>query len=298
MTTPAMTAPGTAPVSPYTLFDPATKDLKAPAPDQGVQVTTSMFALPPGAEKFTCYHAELPKDGELDVKYWESVMTQGSHHFILYRTDNDPVPAGTMDQNGCTTGFQNWIYSSAQPHIDLQIPEGVAMVLGANQRVSFDMHYINTGDEALQVQVKLNAIFATGKFEKAASLISYNTGIFLQPHAAGTASGDCTPGNGAKFFYMLTHTHRRGKLATISRTLASGMMGETIVKSTDWEVPEEKKWLTDPYETFKQGEKIHYECDYMNDLDTLVTAGPSAQTNEMCMAIMYYFPASAGGSCL
>ena len=48
---------------------------------------------------------------------------------------------------------------------------------------------------------------------------------------------------------------------------------------------------------FMPGEKFHYECQYMNDLDQVVTAGPSADTNEMCMAITYYFPASAGGSC-
>ena len=53
----------------------------------------------------------------------------------------------------------------------------------------------------------------------------------------------------------------------------------------------------EPFVTFQPGEKIHYACDYQNDLDQVVTTGSSAQTNEMCMAIMYYFPASAGGSC-
>jgi hypothetical protein len=294
-TTPA--APGSAPISPYTLFDPATKLLAVPKAGDGVQVTTKEFDLPPGAEKFSCYHAEIPQDGEIDVKYWESTMTNGSHHFILYKADGDSSPVGTMDQSGCLSNFTSWVYSSAQPHMDLQIPEGVAMVLGSRQRVNFDLHYINTTEKTLKVQVALNAIYAKGQFQKAASLVSYNTGIFLQPHAKGSASGDCTPGQGAKFFYMLTHTHRRGNLATISRVLANGQMGETLVKSTDWEVPEEKKWITDPYMTFKQGEKIHYDCEYMNDLDQVVTAGPSAQSNEMCMAIMYYFPASAGGSC-
>lgn len=291
-------APGAAPISPYTLFDATTKTLAVPKPGDGVQITTKEFDLPPGAEKFSCYHGELPQDGEIDVKYWESSMTTGSHHFILYKADNDASPVGTMDPSGCLSNFTAWVYSSAQPHMDLQIPEGVAMVLGSRQRVNFDLHYINTTEKTLKVQVALNAIFAKGQFQKAASLVSYNQGIFLQPHAKGSASGDCTPGQGAKFFYMLTHTHRRGTLATISRVLATGAMGETLVKSTNWEVPEEKKWITDPYMTFKPGEKIHYDCEYMNDLDQLVTAGPSAQTNEMCMAIMYYFPASAGGSCL
>jgi hypothetical protein len=178
------------------------------------------------------------------------------------------------------------------------MPEGVAFVLGSRQRVQFDMHYINTTQDTLQAHVTLNVIQAKGKFEKAASLISFNAGIFLQPNEMQTVEGDCTPGDGAKFFYMLTHTHRRGQLATIDRVLADGSLGERLVKSTDWEHPDEEKWLKDPYLTFKTGEKFHYSCQYMNDIDQIVTAGPSAATNEMCMAITYYFPASAGGTCL
>jgi hypothetical protein len=295
--TPAPLPAGTAPLSPYSLYDATTGTLNAPTPDQGVQIVTKEYDLAPGQEKFTCYHGQIDKQGEIDIKYWESKMAIGSHHFILYQADNDSEALGTMDESGCLTNFTNWIYSSAQPHIDLQIPEGVAMVLNSQQRINFDMHYINTGDQTLKVQVQLNAIFATGQFTKAASLISYNTGIRLQPHATGSASGDCTPGSGAKFFYMLTHTHRRGTLATISRVLANGQMGETLVESTNWDLPQEKKWITDPYMTFLPGEKFHYDCEYMNDLNQVVTTGPSAATNEMCMAITYYFPASAGGSC-
>jgi hypothetical protein len=35
----------------------------------------------------------------------------------------------------------------------------------------------------------------------------------------------------------------------------------------------------------------------VNDLDQLVTVGSSADVNEMCMAITYFFPASAAGMC-
>jgi hypothetical protein len=279
------------------LYDPATAELHAPAAADGVQIVTTAFDLPPGAEKFTCFHSEIPIDSEIDVHYYESKMAPGSHHFILYKAASDTSPVGTMDQTGCLTNFTNWIYSSAQPHMDLKMPEGVAMVLSPRQRVLFDMHYINTTDKTLHVQVALNVITAKGSFEKAAPLVSYNTSIRLPAHGMQTVGGDCTPGAGAKFFYMLTHTHRRGLLATITRVMANGQMGDEIIKSTNWDVPEDKSWVDPPYLTFATGEKFHYSCQYMNDLDQVVTAGPSANTNEMCMAITYYFPASAGGSC-
>jgi hypothetical protein len=280
------------------LYDPATNELHAPAPADGVQISTKVFDLQPGEEKFACYHTEIPIDGEIDVHYYESKMAQGSHHFILYKNDRDTAPLGALDATGCLTGFQSWIYSSAQPHIDLKMPEGVAMALASRQRVMFDMHYINTTDHTLHAQVTLNVVLAKGTFQRAASLISYNTAIRVPARGTQTVGGDCTPGAGAKFFYMLTHTHRRGQLATITRVLANGQLGEQLVKSTDWEVPQEKKYLTEPYLTFQPGEKFHYSCDYQNDLNQVVTSGPSAATNEMCMAITYYFPASAGGTCL
>jgi len=173
----------------------------------------------------------------------------------------------------------------------------VAMPLGSRQRVNFDMHYINTTQQAIHAFVTLNVVLAQGNFQKAASLISFNTSIAIPANGMQTVGGDCTPGAGAKFFYMLTHTHRRGLLATITRVLANGQMGEELVRSPDWEIPQEKKYLTDPYLTFMPGEKFHYQCQYMNDLSQVVTAGPSAQTNEMCMAITYYFPSTATGSC-
>jgi hypothetical protein len=226
-------------------------------------------------------------------------MAPGSHHFILYKNDGDQTPDGTLDTtNGCTLGFnQNWVYSSAVPHYETVMPEGVAMVLGTRQKVVFDMHYINTTQQTLHASVTLNINLATGKFEKAASLVSFNTMISIPANGMQTVGGDCTPGAGSKFFQMLTHTHKRGKLATITRVLANGQMGEELVKTTDWDHPTTNLWNAPDFLTFKQGEKFHYSCTYQNDLDQLVTVGTSAAVNEMCMAITYFYPASAGGSC-
>jgi hypothetical protein len=293
-----MGAAGASASSTPTLLDSSGK-LIAPAMGKGAQITTSTFDLRPGQEAFTCYHATIPIDGEIDVSYFESTMAPGSHHFILYKNDGDTTPDGTLDTtNGCTLGFnQNWVYSSAVPHYETIMPEGVAMVLGARQKVVFDMHYINTTQDTLHASVTLNVNLATGKFEKAASLVSFNVMINIPANGMQTVGGDCTPGAGSKFFQMLTHTHRRGKLATISRVLANGQMGEELVKTTDWDHPTTNLWGAPDFLTFKSGEKFHYSCTYQNDLDQTVTVGTSAATNEMCMAITYFYPASAGGSC-
>jgi hypothetical protein len=274
--------------------------LVAPAPDKGFQVATPLFQLNPGQEVFKCFHTAFPNSGEFDVGSWESQMAPGSHHFILYKTDSDFSASGTLDAFGCTTsvGSGQWIYSAAVPHTHLAMPTGVAMPLGSGQKVQFDMHYINTGTDPLQAHVVLNVNKVVGtQFQKAQSQVSFNALINIPANGKQTVGGDCTPAAGANYFMMLTHTHRRGIDASITRKLASGQMGEVLVHTTNWDSPSNILWENPPYLTFQAGEKFHYKCSYQNDRTTSTTVGVSAANNEMCMAITYFFPATSPPAC-
>jgi hypothetical protein len=274
--------------------------LIAPAKDQGFQVATPTFQLDPGQEQFKCFHLTFPNSGEFDVGDWESQMSKGSHHFILYKTDTDGTPSGTLDTFGCIASPTNgaWIYSAAVPHTHLAMPDGVAIPLGSAQKVQFDMHYINTGTEALQAHVTLNVNKVKGtQFQKAQSQVSFNGLINIPANGTQTVGGDCTPAANAKYFMMLTHTHRRGVDASITRKLANGQLGEVLVHTTNWDSPENILWENPPYLTFQAGEKFHYKCSYKNDRPTATTVGTSAANNEMCMAITYFFPAASPPQC-
>ncbi len=272
-----------------------------PAADQGFQVQTPTFQLDPGQEVFKCFHTALPTGaGEFDVGDWESQMAPGSHHFILYKTDSDFAAPGQFDSFGCTVGPTggSWIYSAAVPHTHLTMPDGVAIPIAANQKVQFDMHYINLGSDALQAHVTLNATkVKAAQFQRAQSQVSFNTAINIPPNGMQTVGGDCPPAANANYFMMLTHTHRRGIDASIKRKLADGSLGETLVHTTNWDSPDNILWENPPYLTFKAGEKFHYQCVYKNDRPTATTVGVSAQNNEMCMAITYFFPASTPPQC-
>ncbi|MET0592629.1 MAG: hypothetical protein ABW133_08020 [Polyangiaceae bacterium] len=272
--------------------------LPPPAAGTGVQMKTKVFTIMPGQELFKCYHAEVPVDKEMAISEFESLMSVGSHHFILYRADGDTAPVDTITDGGCSGNFStSWVYSSGTSHYGFKNPPGVAMTLNAKQRVGFDMHYINTTTKPIDAQVTLNMTFATGTFQKAAPLISFNTSIAIPPNGTQTVTGECTPGAGANFYLASTHTHKRGVLATIHRVLADGTLGEEIVHTTDWEKPYLASWQAAPFLTFKPGEKLRYSCTYQNDRNQVVTVGNSAETNEMCMAVTYFFPSTATGSC-
>jgi hypothetical protein len=268
--------------------------LIAPAADKGYQLVSDAFDLEPGQEIFNCFHAETPNDAEYAVGEWEAQMSEGSHHFILYRDDADPTPAGTLTDGGCTLGFGGdaWLYTQGSPRNHLAFPEAVAMVIPPHERIVFDMHYINTTDQPIHAQIALNMYKVRAEtYQKAGSQVSFNVGIAIPPNGMQTVGGNCQPVPGANYFIMQTHTHKRGILATITRQLANGQPGEELVHTTDWEHPDAHEWTMAPFLTFAVGESFDYSCTYMNDRDSLVTVGTSAELNEMCMAEAYYFPA-------
>jgi hypothetical protein len=275
--------------------------LIAPAAGQGVQITTTNFDLNPGDEVFRCFHTNVGNAEELDVGHWESQMSAGSHHFILYTADTDTTPANTLSPSGCAAGGfggSTWLYTAGSPRWHLPYPDGVAVPLQANQKIVFDMHYINTGTTSIHAHVTLNVEkVKSAEFQKAQALISFNSQIAIPPNGTQTVGGDCTPPSGVNFFLMGTHTHRRGIDASITRKLANGQMGQQLVHTTNWDAPQAVLWLNAPYLTFDAGEKFHYSCSYQNDRSQTTTVGQSAANNEMCMAITYFFPAKSGGSC-
>jgi hypothetical protein len=272
--------------------------LIVPAAGTGYQIATPVFDLQPGQEVFKCYHVQMPNTAEFDVGQWESQMTPGSHHFILYSDSADTTASGTLTNSGCTQGFggPTWLYTSGTPHSELPMPDGVAMPIPANQRVVFDMHYINLGTTVIHANVTLNMNkVKAAQFQRAQALVSFNLGIAIPPNGTQTVGGDCTPPPGANFFVMGTHTHRRGIDASITRV---GGAGEVLVHTTNWDSPTPGLWEVPPYLTFAAGEKFHYSCSYQNDRNATTTVGTSAANNEMCMAITYFFPSTAGaGSC-
>jgi hypothetical protein len=140
------------------------------------------------------------------------------------------------------------------------------------------------------VHVSLNMELAQGTFQKAGALVSFNTSINVPPNGTQTVSGSCSAPAGAQFFVASTHTHKHATLATVDK-MVDGQITQELVHTTDWEHPDVATFETPPYLTFGSNEQIYYSCTYQNDTSTAITVGVSAIKNEMCMAVMYFFPA-------
>lgn len=262
-----------------------------PVPEHGFQLTTPDIVLAAGEEATWCYYTTIPTDSEVGVSRWESVMTPGSHHMIMYFTGTATRPDGTLEQD-CNIGggggldLPVWAYASQSIENTQAMPPGVGMQVGQQQAAIIQMHYLNVTDGELRAHVTINGhTYPDGtEYERAAPYITFNTQISVPPEATGSVTGTCAVPAGKKFFLMSTHAHRFSTRAYVTDG------SEMILETLDWEDPETREWNASPYYEFSNS--LTYTCEYFNFSDQTVTTGDSAETDEMCMAVGYFFPAT------
>jgi hypothetical protein len=279
----------------------------------------------PGQEIFLCYYVTLPNAAQIDIGGFQSWMSPGSsHHFIVYQLGGSgaagsptaafrgtPQPSGTISSCGFAGG--TWVYATSTPGtvVGMNLPDGVGLPFDAQQQVVLNMHFINPGTEVLYPKVKLNVLTATNVQYQSSPMISFNFQINVPPAAADgtpgtqTVSGTCTVPPGSQFFTMSTHTHKHATAAVIQYVSADGTAQEIVHTGaattypamqapntgTDWEHPGVAAWNAPNFLTVQQGDSFTYSCTYENTGTSAITVGETAATNEMCMAVGYFFPA-------
>jgi hypothetical protein len=267
-------------------------DIAPPAPADGFQIVSpASITLTPGAEQFWCYTKNIPGTGEVDVGGFQSWMTKGaSHHFITFHN------TGGVDGQlvSCPLGSGDWVYATSRSGmiIGMDLPQNVGLPFQAGSSLIMNMHLINTGIDVVKPVVKLNVMYAKNVMYKAGSVFSLaaNAQIRVPPNGTQTVRGSCTAPAGSKFFLWTTHSHKFTTEDNID--YVSGGKTTNIVHTTDWENPGTHVWGAPDFLTVKAGDSFNYSCTYRNTLAQTLTFGETANSNEMCLAIGYYFPAS------
>jgi hypothetical protein len=280
-----------------------------PPPARGFQIKTPEITIMPGQEITYCYYLKTPNTEDMVVKKWSSVMTTGSHHMILFTTGTLGMPEGTVSASQCGVGgasAQNvpaWIYAAAQEVAELALPtdDGTGKPLGqvitAGKPAYVQMHYVNPSDDPMKVRVTINAeaFEATVPYTPTSPYITFNGNISIPPGAMGDVeTQSCSTPPGTKFWMMSTHSHKQ----SVKTEVKSG--AATVFTSTDWEHPGAQMWMTpSTFHTF-DANRLTFSCTYNNtgtNVNRTITTGDSAQTDEMCMATGYHFPATASKIC-
>lgn len=272
-------------------------DLAPPASTDGFQIAlpANAVTIQPGQEAYYCYYKVVPGGQAINVGAFQSWMTSGaSHHFITYTgTGTDgALTGGAANTTVACNPSANWVYatSTSGQIIELKFPDGVGLPMPANQVVILNMHFLNPGSTAVSPEVKLNVLYAKNLQYTAQAMVSFNAGIYVAPGASQTVRGTCTPPAGSKFFAYTTHSHKHATELDVN--YVSGGVTTNIVKSLQWDNPDVALWNAPNFLTIKAGDQLTYSCAYTNTGTTAVTVGETAATNEMCMSIGYFFPAT------
>jgi hypothetical protein len=272
-------------------------DLAAPDPADGFQfvLQSGQVTIQPNQEAYYCYYKTIPGSAAIQVGAFQSWMSTGaSHHFITYEASAAGTPDGTLEQ--CQGVAGKWVYATsvAGQVIELKMPDGVGLSMNAGTQLVLNMHFINPNTTPISPTLKLNVLYAKNVQYQAGTMVSFNAGIDVPPAGptgpgTQTVSGTCTAPVGSKFFALTSHTHKHATDTKVNYVSAG--QTENVVNTTDWESPDVGLFYGPNFLTTKAGDTFTYSCAYSNSGSTPVLVGETAATNEMCMAIGYYFPA-------
>jgi hypothetical protein len=274
----------------------------APPEEPALRLESPEIDIAPGAEITYCWYFRALNTQQLAIHRWESTMTPGSHHLILFTSTTDIKSPGTVSSVNCGAGsslssFPTWMYSAQTTEASMSLPsddgEGkpLAMEIAPTQSGFVQLHYNNRSDTTLKARAVINgyALAEGVAYTRTAAFVTYNDKISIPPLATGDIEAQtCNVPTTSKFWMMTTHSHKQ----SVRTAVLDGMpgTGTKVFESTDWEHPGESRW-DGPFQTFQTG-KLTYECEYNNPYNRTITDGDSAQVDEMCMASGYFFPAT------
>ena len=266
-----------------------------------VRLSVPSFTVAPGDEVSPCYYTSVPEEAASAVVRIESAMTPGSHHLVLFRTDEALAPDGTFGDCDALLAFSSpqdmpqWIYAAQEDVQTFETPDGVGIPLPPGSHVAFSLHYVNASTEPLDVDLHLELFYAKDSVTSAGSFVSYAPDISVLPQAEGFVSGHCELPHDANVFMLTTHSHQFTTSARIDRW-AGGVNLERLLLTEDWEHPTVETYSGGDYVTLGADEELAYTCRFQNTLDETLIDGESAVNEEMCMAIGWYFPANGANT--
>ena len=251
-----------------------------------VTLTMTSFTVPPGGEVYKCQNFANPFGGaDVDVSAFESHMTGGSHHLLLFYHDN-AVDSAVEDCSGLE--FAATPYSTQIPDDSLEFPTGVAAQFPADKGFRLQSHYLNTSDKPIEahVQVTLHLAKPGTVTDHAGVLVVPEFKFAIQPNSTQVVSHTCKLPYDMNLLKAASHMHKHGKHfdATIG--------GEKVFETDTWDEPDAA--LYSPPKAVKGGDTLKFNCTFVNNSANTLTFGESAENNEMCIFVSSFYPVPAG----
>lgn len=249
-------------------------------------LTMTPFTIPPGGEVYKCQNFANPFGGvDAEVSKFESHMTGGSHHLLLFYK-NGAVDTALEDCSGLE--FAATPYSTQIPDDFVAFPAGVAAKIPTDKGFRLQSHYLNTSDKPIEAHVEV-----TFHLAKPGTVTAHAGVLFVpelqfavQPNSTEVVSHTCKVPFDMNLLKAASHMHKHGTHfdATIG--------GDKVFETTTWDEPESA--VFSPPKAVKGGDTLKFNCTFVNNSPNTLTFGESAETNEMCIFVSSFYPVPEG----
>lgn len=249
-----------------------------------------------GQEVQLCKYVAMPTDrGDMAASRASHSYSEGSHHFLVYRTTFDAVPEGggelhPCDETAWMSDVRGVAYAAQTPEGELSLPEGVSQRFAPGEVLLFQTHYLNAGLEPIDATMHLafDMVDPADAPVEAGVFFFFNPVIHVPPRGESTSRLSCPVTGDVDLVFAVSHMHARG---VGYEAEVDGEAPGSLYASNQWAEPVSRVFAEgEAGAHLAAGSTITYACDFANPGDATFQAGPSATTNEMCMFIGMYYP--------
>jgi hypothetical protein len=245
--------------------------------------------LQPGGEVTESYSA-TSGNTENVYYYWRQYrMRPGSHHLI--------VNAGARRIGGSSNMAKD------NPEGGVIAPEnkGVGMMLAARSALSNSLHYFNFTDKPIIKEVWVNFWYRDkAEVTQPTNEVFSMLGMNISPGTHVYKHGACTIAQPGRLLTVYGHVHAHNQRFSVWRT--RGSEKTLIHEAYDWEHPNVSEFSSTVMNPalgpttkkdggfsgmvdLKQGDLVEFECDILNDTNTVFVGQNEASNDEMCIMI-------------
>lgn len=270
-------------------------------PADGMQVIGPEITIPAGEDQMWCWVPDVPpRDADILIRSFETFQGQSGHHLVAMRSIIPREPGSIFD---CTT-LDNM--STVRPLFtpDTANSEGTfdlladdfAIRLPADAQLVMQSHYVNVQLQPIKVRDVGHLMFLPEDEERIeANYFTLHDGSFSIPpnNEPYSHSTDCVLDQPIQFASVIGHMHEWGKHITVEKITAEGT--ETIYEVEGWhpglrDAPPVTHYPLADALQLEAGDTLRLTCEWLNDTNEAL-----GFPNEMCNAMMVYYPARPEG---
>jgi hypothetical protein len=271
---------------------PSTSSFNPPAAPEGYTRLTAktVYDVKPGADVTYCQYIMAPFDRDMDILDVGGYQSGFGHHAVAFSYPDDGTQELGTSVQCMGTEFNVDVPNSGAPAsrgANLggtflggiggeggeggQLPDGVAFRLKQGSGIMLNVHYLNTGDQAIDgdavVDVKFAEIDPSRRI--AAMFLNLNAGFNLAPATRTDSSIDCIAKSDVQILMMANHMHEYGTRVTTEVVRADTGAVEVMKHDPEWtyEMQFNVEYSTWPLEqpfVLRTGDTIRTSCQWSN----------------------------------